>query len=57
MNFVGGGKTLIASIIIAIGAGLKAAGLEPFDDILMQLGAALGLIGIGHKVERSINGK
>ncbi len=57
MSFVGGGKTLIASIIIAIGAGLKAAGLEPFDDILMQLGAALGLIGIGHKVERSINNK
>ncbi len=54
MNLVGGGKTLVAAIIIGIGAGLKAAGLEPFDDILMQVGAALGLIGIGHKVERAI---
>ncbi len=54
MNLVGGGKTLVASIIIGVGAGLKAFGLEPFDDILMQVGAALGLIGIGHKVERVI---
>ncbi len=54
MNFVGGGKTLIASIIIAVSAGLKASGLEPFDDILLQIGIALGVIGIGHKVERVI---
>ncbi len=55
MNLVGGGKTLIAAIIIGVGAGLKAAGLEPFDDIVLQVGAALGLIGIGHKVERVVN--
>ncbi len=55
MNFVGGGKTLIGAILIAIGAGLKAVGLEPFDDIVLQVGAALGLIGIGHKVERVVN--
>ena len=52
MNWIGGGKTLAGAILIGVAAGLKAFGLVEIGDIVMQVGAALGVIGIGHKVER-----
>jgi len=54
MKFVGFGKTLAGAVLIAVAAGLAAFGLVDIAEVVNNVGIALGVIGIGHKVERAI---
>jgi len=48
-----GYKTWIAAAIVAAGAVLTFLGYEDLSKAIMGLGGALGLIGLGHKIEKS----
>ena len=48
-----GWKTWAAAIILGGSAAAKALGHEAVSEVLLMIGAALGLVGIGHKVEKS----
>lgn len=48
-----GWKTWAGAIVIGIGAGLDAAGYGQWAQVAMMAGAALGLVGIGHKIEKA----
>ncbi len=47
-----GWKTWAGAAIIGAGAILNFLGLPEFGKIVMGLGAALGVVGIGHKIEK-----
>jgi len=48
-----GWKTWVAAGLAAVSAGLKAAGYEEYATIAMTLAGALGLVGLGHKIEKA----
>jgi len=48
-----GWKTWAGAALIGVGAALKAMGYEQYAEIVLALGAALGLVGVGHKLEKS----
>ncbi len=48
-----GWKTWAGAIVIGIGAARDAAGLGQWSQVAMMAGGALGLVGIGHKIEKS----
>jgi len=47
-----GWKTITGAIIVAIGAFLNFTGYVGLADVIMGIGASLGIIGIGHKIDR-----
>ena len=47
-----GWKTITGAIIVAIGAILNFTGYAGAADVIMGIGASLGIIGIGHKIDR-----
>lgn len=49
-----GWKTITGAIIVAGGAVLEFFGYGEIAKAIMGVGAALGIIGIGHKIDRSI---
>lgn len=48
-----GWKTVAGAIIVAIGAVLKYFDMSEVADSVMALGGALGLIGLGHKLDKT----
>jgi hypothetical protein len=59
-----GWKTWVGAAIVGLSAALDALGdlfpghgLSEAAKVLVQLGAALTAIGIGHKIEKAANGK
>lgn len=48
-----GWKTVAGACIIAGGAVLRYYGMVEVADSIMALGVALGLIGIGHKLDKA----
>ncbi len=52
LNTMKGWKTWSGAVIVAAGAVLEYLGYPEIAKTLMALGAALGLIGIGHKIEK-----
>lgn len=50
-----GWKTWAGVILIGLSAALKAAGQEDYSQILTLLGTTMGLVGIGHKLDKSSN--
>ncbi len=48
-----GWKTWGGAAVLAIAAGLEVRGYEQFAAALMTVGAALGMVGIGHKIEKA----
>ena len=48
-----GWKTITGAIIVAVGAVLNFTGYAGLADVVMGFGASLGIIGIGHKVDKS----
>lgn len=50
-----GWKTWAGAVIVAVSAGLEALGGEysQYAKILVMVGGALGIVGIGHKVEKA----
>lgn len=48
-----GWKTWAGVAIIGLSAGLEAAGYSEYAKILAMVGGALGLVGVGHKVEKN----
>jgi len=49
-----GWKTWLGIALIAISAGLRAAGYEELSNIVLTVGGAIGVVGIGHKIEKTI---
>ena len=52
-----GWKTWVAAAIGIVAAGLAAKGHEAASQVLLAVATALGLVGIGHKVEKNAAGK
>lgn len=52
-----GWKTWAGAGLIAMSAILKYFGKDELGDMVLTLGAGLGLIGVGHKVEKSARSK
>ncbi len=47
-----GWKTWLGVAVVAIGAGLNQAGMVELAQTVMAVGAAIGVVGIGHKLEK-----
>lgn len=47
-----GWKTWIAAAVIGVSAVLRYKGADAIADALLSLGAALGLVGVAHKIEK-----
>jgi len=52
-DIMGGWKTWTAAGIIGIAAVLEFFGRVEVGNALLMLGAALGIVGLGHKIEKS----
>ena len=52
MELLNGYKTYIGGAIIAIASIVDYAGYPPVGALLRELGMALGLVGIAHKVQK-----
>lgn len=52
---MGGWKTWMAAFIIGGGAIVTAFGHPEIAKVLYAIGGALGLVGIGHKIEKGTN--
>lgn len=48
-----GWKTITGAAIIAASAILEAIGFSVYSNALFDVGVAVGLVGLGHKVEKS----
>lgn len=48
-----GWKTWLGVAVITIGAGLNAAGEVALAKTVMAVGMAIGVVGIGHKLEKN----
>ena len=48
-----GWKTWAGAAIIGVGAGLEVLGYGEVAKAAMAFGGALGIIGVGHKIEKS----
>ncbi len=48
-----GWKTWLGVVVIAVGAGLNAAGLNEIAETVMAVGAAIGVVGVSHKIEKA----
>ncbi len=48
-----GWKTWLGIVLIAVSAGLRAAGYDEIANIVLAAGGAVGAVGIGHKIEKS----
>lgn len=46
-------KTYAGALIIAMSAGLEFLGMAGISSLMMNLGIALGILGIGHKLQRA----
>lgn len=55
MQGFGYGKTIAGAIIVAAGAFCGFMGYTDYQNTIIAVGAALGLVGIGHKIERLVN--
>jgi hypothetical protein len=51
-----GYKTYLGAVLIGVGAALKALGYSEVAEVLMRLGEALGVAGIGHKLAKASRG-
>jgi len=47
-----GWKTYLGAILIGAGFTLDALGMSPLGEILKGIGATVGVIGLGHKIEK-----
>lgn len=47
-----GKKTYLAALFLAIAAALDSLGYMEYAAIVRQLGGALGLLGLGHKIAK-----
>jgi len=54
-KFFGGGKTFIGAIIVGASAIVGFCGYPDVAKLIGGLGASLGVIGIGHKIEKNTN--
>lgn len=54
---MGGWKTWTAAAIIAVGAVLEFYGLGELSKLLYGVGSTFGLVGLGHKIEKSAGGR
>ena len=52
-----GWKTWTGAALVGIAAVLEFLGKPGLSSGLMMMGASLGLVGIGHKIEKSANGR
>lgn len=52
MSIMSGWKTWAGAAIVVVAAGLEATGNPEYAKILTLIGGALGLVGIGHKIEK-----
>jgi hypothetical protein len=50
---MGGWKTWTGTILIGLSAAMRATGYEEYASIVEAIGGMLGLVGIGHKIEKS----
>lgn len=48
-----GWKTWAGAALIAISAGLGALGYTEIASLVLTVGGALGLVGLGHKIEKA----
>ena len=52
MNILDGKKTYIAAVFVAVAAALPVLGYPEYSELVMKLGGALGIVGIGHKLSK-----
>ena len=50
---MGGWKTWLGAALVGLAAAARALGYEAISEVLLMAGAALGIVGIGHKVEKA----
>ena len=48
-----GWKTWLGAALVGCAAAARALGYEAISEVLLMLGAALGAVGIGHKIEKA----
>ena len=48
-----GWKTITGALIIGAGAALKFLGYDGIAETVMAVGGALGLVGVGHKLDKN----
>ena len=52
-TIMNGWKTWTGAGLVALGAVLEYFGMPEFSTVVITLGGALGLVGLGHKIEKS----
>lgn len=52
MSFLSGYKTYIAAAMMAAKPILEVFGLGAYSEMIMELGIALGVLGVGHKLKK-----
>lgn len=53
MDALNGKKTYIGGLLLAIGAVVSAAGYPEIGELVTQLGQAVSVAGIGHKLAKA----